>query len=92
MGLWAAMIVTIPFATVRGVRVLEEQPNFCVSCHERKHTLDEWKESGASENHKNCIVSHAGPGFLGIVESQWRGLRFVYVHYTASPERLKLKG
>lgn len=87
--LWAALMVGVPFTTVRGGRLLEEQPAFCVSCHEMKHAWKEWIESGAAEHHPDCIQCHAGPGFLGMVESQWRGLRFVYVHLTASEEKLK---
>lgn len=81
VGLIAALVA----ATIAGGRKLEEQPRFCVSCHEMKDYYAQWVGSAANRHHPNCIVCHAGADIRGIVEGQMRGLGYIWTHYAGSP-------
>jgi hypothetical protein len=72
-----------------GGRALERSPTFCVSCHEMERPGKGWKVSGASEHHPNCIMCHSGPGPLGVLEAQARGLGMLVEHFVESEEKLK---
>jgi len=82
-------LLIFPLATIKAGRKLEKHNGFCVSCHEMEHVLKEWQESGASEKHPECIQCHSGPGLLGEIESQWRGVKFTISHFTLPSEKLK---
>lgn len=82
------LIVALTVATFAAGRKLEEEPRFCVSCHEMKDYYSQWIESGALRNHPNCIICHAGHGPIGIVEGQIRGLGYIWVHTTGSEKDL----
>ena len=71
------LAVSLALATVVGARALEQQPAFCASCHEERENYDRWLSSGAAAVHKNCIECHTGPGLVGILHGQARGLRHV---------------
>lgn len=71
-----------PFGAIWGGRVLEHKPSFCVSCHEMKPAYDGWIQSGASKNHPDCIGCHSETGFWGAIDSEFRGLRFLQVHFS----------
>jgi cytochrome c-type protein NapC len=89
---WA---VIVPVAVVIGIglstggRALERSPAFCASCHEMERPDKGWKDSGASADHPNCIMCHSGPGPLGVVESQMRGLKMLALHFLDDEEDLK---
>ena len=86
--LTTCLILALTAATIAAGRKLEEQPRFCVSCHEMGGYYAQWVESGASKNHPNCIICHAGPSIVGVVEGQGRGLRYIWMHYTGSARSL----
>ncbi|MBI1820881.1 MAG: cytochrome C [Nitrospirae bacterium] len=75
------LVFIVPFGAMWGGRFLEHSPSFCISCHEMQPSYDGWIASGASKHHPDCIQCHSGPGLQGVLESEWRGLHFLKVHY-----------
>jgi len=89
---WAAIGVGVLIAGVglsTAGRALERSPAFCVSCHEMERPGKGWKASNAAEDHPDCIMCHSGPGPLGVVEAQMRGLGMIVEHFVESEEKLR---
>jgi hypothetical protein len=89
---WAlipAAVVLIGVGLSTGGRALERSPTFCVSCHEMERPGKGWEVSGAKEDHPDCIMCHSGPGPLGVLESQMRGLKMIALHFLDDDEQLK---
>jgi hypothetical protein len=84
-----AVVAVLGVALSAGGRALEKSPTFCVSCHEMERPGKGWDVSGAKEDHPNCIMCHSGPGPLGVLEAQTRGLGMIVAHFVKSEEDLK---
>jgi hypothetical protein len=84
-----AIAVLIGVGLSTGGRALERKPSFCLSCHEMERPGKGWEVSGAKEDHQDCIMCHSGPGPLGVVEAQVRGLQMIVAHFVKSEEDLK---
>lgn len=82
-------VVVVGVGLSSGGRALERSPTFCVSCHEMERPGKGWTVSGAEEDHPNCIMCHSGPGPLGVLEAQMRGLEMIVAHFVDSEEDLR---
>lgn len=85
-----ALAIALPVlaaGAVAGGYALEKQPGFCVLCHEMQPAYDDWRASGAAEDHPDCIQCHKGPGLAGVLDAQRRGARDIVAHVTGNYPR-----
>ncbi len=82
----AGVLIGLGLST--GGRALEHSPTFCVSCHEMERPGKGWEVSGTKDNHADCIMCHSGPGPLGVLESQMRGLTMIALHFLDDEDQL----
>jgi nitrate/TMAO reductase-like tetraheme cytochrome c subunit len=81
-------LVLMPLGMV-GVHKLEEQPAFCLSCHEMERYGETWLSSGLAAKHHDCLQCHSGPGIPGAIGAQVQGAKELWAHLTDNiPRRI----
>ncbi len=83
----AMAVPVLAAGTVAAAYALEKQPGFCALCHEMQPSYDNWRSSGAAEDHPDCIQCHKGPGLAGVLDAQRRGVRDTVAHVSGNYPR-----